>query len=88
MCSTQQIKYHTRQYNHRYWTGGTCCPTGGPELTEYKDLFDCNTVGKLHPTICATSRLPLATKDKIIHKLNRMTKPIQGRDRVCAYKGL
>ncbi|RXN39425.1 dynein heavy chain axonemal [Labeo rohita] len=59
---------------------------GAPELTEYKDLFDCSTIGKLpvayhmrldpsvHPTICAPRRVPLAMKDKIIKELNRMTK--------------
>ncbi len=59
---------------------------GAPELTEYKDLFDCSTIGKLpvvyhmhldpsvHPTICAPIRPPLAIKDKIINKLDRITK--------------
>ncbi len=57
-----------------------------PVLTEYKDLFDCSTIGKLpvvyhmrldpslHPTICAPRRPPLAMKDKIIKELDRMTK--------------
>ncbi|KAL2080104.1 hypothetical protein ACEWY4_023897 [Coilia grayii] len=57
-----------------------------PELTEYKDLFDCSTIGKLpvvyrmclddsvHPTICSPKRVPLAMKDKTIEELYRMTK--------------
>lgn len=56
-----------------------------PELTEYKDLFDTSTIGKLpvvyhmrlddtvHPTICAPRRVPLAMKDKIVAELHRMT---------------
>lgn len=57
-----------------------------PELTEYKDLFGCSTIGKLpvvyhmrlddsvHPMICAPRWVPLAMKDKIIEEVNRMTK--------------
>lgn len=49
--------------------------------TEYKDLFDTSTIGKLpvvyhvhlddtvHPTICAPKRVPLAMKDKIVAEL-------------------
>lgn len=57
-----------------------------PELTEYKDLFDTSTIGKLpvvyhmrlddtvHPTICAPRRVPLAMKDRIVEELHRMTR--------------
>ncbi|KAL2096307.1 hypothetical protein ACEWY4_008455 [Coilia grayii] len=64
-----------------------------PELTEYRDLFDCSTIGKLpvvyrmrlddsvHPTISSPRRVPLAMKDKIIEELNRIKlgviKPVQ-----------
>ncbi len=56
-----------------------------PEPTEYRDLFDTSTVGKLpvvyhmrlddtvHPTICAPRQVPLAMKDKIVAELRRMT---------------
>ena len=59
---------------------------GSTEVTEYKDLFYCGTIGKLtvvypmrmndsvHPTICAPRQVPLAVKDKISGELNRMTK--------------
>lgn len=59
---------------------------GAPELSKYKDLFDCDTVGKLPvlyhmqidesvpPAICAPRQVPLAMKDKVIVELDRMTK--------------
>ena len=57
-----------------------------PELSEYKDVFDCNTIGKLpvvyhmrldnsiHPTICAPRRITSAIKDDVVKKLECMTK--------------
>ena len=57
-----------------------------PGLTEYKDLFDTSTIGKLpvvyhmrlddtvHPTVCAPRWVPLAMKDKIVAELHRMTR--------------
>lgn len=57
-----------------------------PELTEYKDLLDTSTIGKLsvvyhmrlddtvHPAICAPRRVPLAMKDRIVTELHRMTR--------------
>ncbi|TWW70774.1 hypothetical protein D4764_17G0002570 [Takifugu flavidus] len=56
-----------------------------PELLEYKDLFNNDTIGKLPvvyhmrldhsvpPTICAPRRVPLAMRDKIVAELQRMT---------------
>ncbi|KAI4879140.1 hypothetical protein NFI96_009335 [Prochilodus magdalenae] len=57
-----------------------------PELSEYKDVFDCNTIGKLpmvyhmhldnsiHPTICAPRQIPIAMKDDVVKELERMTR--------------
>lgn len=57
---------------------------GAPEQTDYIDLFDCRTVGKLpvvyhmwlddsvHPTVCTPRSVPLTMKEKVVKELEQM----------------
>lgn len=59
---------------------------GAPQLSKYKELFDCDTVGKIlvlchmqidesvTPSLYIPRRVPLTMKDKVIAELDRMTK--------------